>query len=86
MVRKVWVCFDEDDYILNICDGDPDPDCLSKDCGQYVIKLIPVNRDIGELEEKADEFEKAVKEFDEVAKGFNRSTRRLKKSLDRYKI
>lgn len=86
MVRKVWVCFDEDGDILNVCDGDLDPDCLSKDCGQFVMKLIPVNRDIGELEDKAREFKQALEELNEIDKAFDKSARKLKKSLDRYRI
>ena len=86
MIRKVWVCFDEDDNIENVCDGERDPDCLSKDCEQYIMKLIPINREMTELEEEVKEVVKSTKEFDEVVKGFERSTRKLKRSLDRYKI
>jgi len=86
MVRKVWVCFDEDDNIINVCDGCPDPDCLSKDCELYIMKLIPVKRSFSELEKEVDKVKKKAKELDDVAKGFERSSRRLKRSLDRFKI
>ena len=86
MVRKVWVCFDEDDHILEVCDGERDPDCLAKDCDQYVMKLIPIQRDEGELEDKANELKKSLKELDAIDKEFDKSFRRLKKSMDRYRI
>lgn len=86
LVRKVWVCFDKDDCILEVCEEERDPDCLAKDCGQFVMKLIPIHRDIGELEDRAKDFEKALNEMKEVDKEFDQSMRRLKKSMDRYRI
>lgn len=86
MVRKVWVCFDEEDHILEVCEGDRDPDCLSKDCSQFVMKLIPINRDIGELEDMAEGLRKGFKDLDKIDKEFDQSFRKLKKSLDRYRI
>lgn len=86
MVRKVWVCFDEDDNIIEVCDQAGRKQCEFKDCELYVMKLIPVYKDASELERVAGEFERTAKDFDEVTKGFQTSSRRLKRSLDRYKI
>jgi hypothetical protein len=86
MVRKVWVCFDEEYEQLEVCTDEDRKTCLYKDCEPYVMKLIPVNKDASELNRAVSEFERTAKDFDEVTKGFKTSSRRLKRSLDRYKI
>ena len=86
MVRKVWVCFDEDDEIVEVCNDSDRRTCDEKDCELYVMKLIPVKKEFVKLEEKLEELKKADKEFDDVVRGFKASSRRLKRSLDRFKI
>ena len=86
MVRKVWVCFDEEYEQLEVCTDEDRKTCLYKDCELYVMKLIPIKKEVVELEKKIEELKKADKDFDEVVKGFQTSSRRLKRSLDRFKI
>ena len=86
MVRKVWVCFDEEDEIIEVCNETDRSQCEFKDCELYIMKLIPVKKEFVELEEKLEELKKADRDFDNVVRGFKASSRRLKRSLDRYKI
>lgn len=86
MISKVWVCFDSDGDVLHVCNDEDRPGCSFKDCELYVMKLIPVKKEVEELREKLEEMKKADKDFDEVVKGLNASSRRLKRSLDRFKI
>ena len=86
MIRKVWVCFDDDDNITEVCTELDRAHCNFKDCEQYIMKLIPISREMSDLEEDFNEIKKAAREFDEVVKGFEHSSRKLKRSLDRFKI
>jgi hypothetical protein len=86
MIRKVWVCFDDEDNIIEVCTNADRNICNVQDCEQYIMKLIPIDREMTELEKEVEDFVKTTKDFDEVVKGFERSSRKLKRSLDRFKI
>lgn len=86
MIRKVWVCFDDEDNIIEVCTNADRNICNVQDCEQYIMKLIPIDREMTELEKELDKVVKTTKDFDEVVKGFERSSRKLKRSLDRFKI
>lgn len=86
MVRKVWVCFDEHDNIIEVCNEVDKVSCNVKNCEQYVMKLIPIYRDESEIEKRLNDFEKSASDLDRVMDGFEKSADELRKSLKRFRI
>ena len=80
MIFKYWVEFDDDGEIVELHKSKHD------ECKEYIVKLIPIDRKIEELNEKADEFVKSAEKASQSIKKFRTEFEKTTKDLRRIKI
>jgi len=83
MLFKYWIEFDESGEILNLFKSKSD--CADKNCKEYIVKLIEINRSdecIGKFEKESSKFLESVEEF---TKGIKSVNTELEKTLDKVR-
>ena len=82
MLFKYFIDFDDDGEIKNFHKFQKE----CKNCKEYLVKLIPIDRRQEEMEQKADEFSKAADKLLFDTKKFDTELNKVLKDLRRKRI
>jgi uncharacterized coiled-coil DUF342 family protein len=82
MIFKYWVEFDEEGDISGVYKSKSE----CNECKEYVVKLIPIDRELEEIKDKADEFVKSAEKASQYMKKFRTEFEKTTRNLRRIKI
>jgi len=82
MIFKYWIEFDDEGEITHLYRYNPN----IPGCEEYIIKLIPIDRKMEDLDKKANEFVKSVDKASKSIKKFETEFEKATKDLRRIKI